>query len=70
MHADDLKQNVTVHGPLFPEPVQIILTMPMGGKVNRMTNHVVALLAANYAAAQAAENTSFCAVIADILSHF
>jgi hypothetical protein len=33
MHPDDLKQNVTVYGPLFPEPVQIILAIPMGGSV-------------------------------------
>lgn len=33
MHPDDLKQNVTVSGPLFPEPVQVILTLPMGGSV-------------------------------------
>ena len=33
MHPDDLKQNVTVYGPLFPEPVQIILTIPMGSSV-------------------------------------
>jgi hypothetical protein len=30
MRADDLRQNVTVYGPLFPEPVQIIVTIPMG----------------------------------------
>src|ERR1700692_1020265 len=33
MQPDDLKQNVTVYGPLFPEPVQIILTIPMGSSV-------------------------------------
>jgi superfamily II DNA or RNA helicase len=33
MHADDLRQNVTVYGPLFPEPVQIILAIPMGSSV-------------------------------------
>jgi len=33
MHPDDLKQNVTVYGPLFPEPVQIILAIPMGNSV-------------------------------------
>ena len=33
MQPDDLKQNVTVYGPLFPEPVQIILAIPMGGSV-------------------------------------
>ena len=33
MHSDDLKQNVTVYGPLFPEPVQVILTGPMGNSI-------------------------------------
>ena len=33
MIPDDLKQNVTVYGPLFPEPVQIILAHPMGSSV-------------------------------------
>jgi hypothetical protein len=33
MRAEDLKQNVTVDGPLFPEPVQVILAIPMGGSV-------------------------------------
>ena len=30
MQPEELKQNVTVYGPLFPEPVQIILAVPMG----------------------------------------
>ena len=33
MLPKDLKQNVTVYGPLFPEPVQIIITVPMGSSV-------------------------------------
>ncbi len=33
MLPEDLKQNVTVYGPLFPEPVQIITTVPMGSSV-------------------------------------
>jgi hypothetical protein len=33
MHVDDLRQNVTVYGPLFPEPVQVILTIPMGDSI-------------------------------------
>jgi hypothetical protein len=33
MLPEDLKQNVTVYGPLFPEPVQILLTVPMGNSV-------------------------------------
>jgi hypothetical protein len=30
MHIDQLKPNVVVRGPLFPEPVQVIVTVPMG----------------------------------------
>ena len=33
MLPEDLKQNVTVYGPLFPEPVQIILAIPMGSSI-------------------------------------
>src|ERR1035438_5941894 len=33
MRSEELKQNVTVYGPLFPEPVQIIIAMPMGDSV-------------------------------------
>jgi hypothetical protein len=33
MLPEELKQNVTVYGPLFPEPVQVILAQPMGGSV-------------------------------------
>src|SRR4051812_5476700 len=33
MLPEDLKQNVTVYGPLFPEPVQIIIAVPMGSSV-------------------------------------
>ncbi len=33
MQPEELKQNVTVYGPLFPEPVQIILAVPMGTSV-------------------------------------
>ena len=33
MLPEDLKQNVTVYGPLFPEPVQIILAIPIGTSV-------------------------------------
>jgi superfamily II DNA or RNA helicase len=33
MLLEELKQNVTVYGPLFPEPVQIILAVPMGNSV-------------------------------------
>ena len=36
MHPEDLKQNVTVYGPLFPEPVQIILAVPMGSSVKQV----------------------------------
>jgi hypothetical protein len=33
MHIDQLKPNVVVRGPLFPEPIQVILTIPMGHAV-------------------------------------
>src|SRR6202140_5883654 len=33
MRPEELKQNVTVYGPLFPEPVQIIIAVPMGNSV-------------------------------------
>ena len=33
MRSEELKQNVTVYGPLFPEPVQIIIAIPMGSSV-------------------------------------
>lgn len=33
MLPEDLKQNITVYGPLFPEPVQVIIAVPMGSSV-------------------------------------
>lgn len=33
MRIEELKPNITVHGPLFPEPVQVIVTIPMGSAV-------------------------------------
>src|ERR1700722_12483906 len=33
MRPEELKQNVTVYGPLFPEPVQIIIAVPMGSSI-------------------------------------
>jgi hypothetical protein len=33
MRAEELKANITVHGPLFPEPVQVIVALPMGSSV-------------------------------------
>src|SRR5580692_1899768 len=33
MRSEELKQNVTVYGPLFPEPIQIIIAIPMGNSV-------------------------------------
>lgn len=33
MQAAELKSNITVHGPIFPEPIQVIVTIPMGGSV-------------------------------------
>src|SRR5580704_17226233 len=33
MEANELKANVTVYGPLFPEPVQVIIAIPIGNGV-------------------------------------
>ena len=33
MQADQLKPNVIVRGPIFPEPVQVIVAIPMGDSV-------------------------------------
>jgi SNF2 family DNA or RNA helicase len=33
MQRDQLKPNVIVRGPLFPEPVQVITTIPMGDSI-------------------------------------
>ena len=33
MHIDQLKPHVVVRGPLFPEPIQVIVTIPMGNAV-------------------------------------
>lgn len=33
MLIDQLKPNIIVRGPIFPEPVQIIITIPMGHSV-------------------------------------
>src|SRR5271165_1386218 len=33
MHRDELKPNVIVRGPIFPEPVQVIVSIPMGASV-------------------------------------
>ena len=33
MLAEELKQNVTVYGPLFPDSVQVIIAAPMGASV-------------------------------------
>jgi hypothetical protein len=33
MLPEKLQQNVTVYGPLFPEPVQVIIAVPMGASV-------------------------------------
>jgi superfamily II DNA or RNA helicase len=33
MKAEELRQNVTVTGPLFPEPVQVIIAITMGNSV-------------------------------------
>jgi hypothetical protein len=48
MRADDLQQNVTVYGSLFPEPVQVIVAIPLGNSrflrddgVNECAGHAV-----------------------------
>src|SRR2546426_2895594 len=33
MKLDELKANKILHGPIFPEPVQVIVTIPMGDAV-------------------------------------
>ena len=33
MKAEDLKPNKILRGPIFPEPVQIIISIPMGDEV-------------------------------------
>ena len=33
MKAEDLKPNKILRGPIFPEPVQIIICIPMGDAV-------------------------------------
>lgn len=33
MRAEELNPNVTISGPLFPEPVQVIVALPMGASV-------------------------------------
>lgn len=33
MLSEDLKPNVTVYGSIFPEPVQVIITTPLGNSV-------------------------------------
>ena len=33
MKKEDLKPNIIVHGPIFPEPVQVIVATPMGDSI-------------------------------------
>ena len=33
MNIEDLKPNIIIRGPLFPEPVQVIVATPMGESV-------------------------------------
>src|SRR6202051_3478565 len=33
MRPEDLRSNITVYGPLFPEPVQVIIATPLGDSV-------------------------------------
>jgi hypothetical protein len=38
MKAEDLKPNKILTGPIFPEPVQIIICIPMGDAVKLVGN--------------------------------
>jgi hypothetical protein len=38
MQPEELKQNVTVYGPLFPEPVQIIIAVRRAPSGKRVTS--------------------------------
>jgi len=40
MKAEDLKPNNILRGPIFPEPVQIIIGLPMSGAVKLVGNGV------------------------------
>lgn len=33
MRTDEIQQNVTVYGSLFPEPVQVIVVIPLGTSI-------------------------------------
>ena len=49
MQRDELKPNVVVQGPLFPEPVQVIVAAPLGTAIKLIgkglrTNRVLAAL--------------------------
>ena len=33
MRTDEIQQNVTVYGSLFPEPVQVIVAIPLGNSI-------------------------------------
>jgi hypothetical protein len=38
MLPEELKQNVTVYGPVFPEPVRVIVVVQMGASVKLVGN--------------------------------
>jgi hypothetical protein len=38
MQPEELHPNITVYGPLFPEPVQVIIAVPMGASVKLVGN--------------------------------
>ncbi|MBW2126683.1 MAG: DEAD/DEAH box helicase, partial [Deltaproteobacteria bacterium] len=44
MKTDELKPNVIVRGPIFPEPVQVIVAIPMGDSVKLVGIDQLALL--------------------------
>ena len=33
MRVDEIQPNMTLHGPLFPEPIQVIVVLPMGSSI-------------------------------------
>ena len=33
MRTEELKANAVIHGPSFPEPVQVIVTVPIGTSI-------------------------------------
>ncbi len=42
MRIEQIKPNVIVRGPLFPEPVQVIVSIPMGTSIKLVGKGLVA----------------------------